>query len=126
MAPSVQRRKVWLAPTTGVPCSNAAKTQNPLTVARVPKTPEPISGASEQKFAILRVHVEEILLFNKFFPIVDTCLSCEDTARQICAMVLRRRICGDFLRPLFPASRVQHISDLYNLNSHYGHTMYGW
>jgi len=27
------------------------------------------------------------LLFNKFFPIVDTCLSCEDMARQSCAMV---------------------------------------
>ena len=27
---SVQRCKVWLMPTTRVPCSNAAKTQNPL------------------------------------------------------------------------------------------------
>jgi len=31
-------------------------------------------------------HVEEILLFNKFFSIVDTCLSCEDITRQIRAM----------------------------------------
>jgi len=31
--------------------------------------------------------VEEVLLFNKFFLIVDTFLSCEDTARQSCAMV---------------------------------------
>jgi len=30
VAPSVQRCKVWLMPTTRVPCSNAAKTQNPL------------------------------------------------------------------------------------------------
>jgi len=29
------------------------------------------------------------LLFNKFYPIVDTCLSCEDTARESCAMVHR-------------------------------------
>jgi len=28
-------------------------------------------------------------------------------------MVPRRRIFGDFLRPVFPASRVQHISDLH-------------
>jgi len=28
----------------------------------------------------------------KSFPIVDTCLTCEDIARQICAMVLRRRL----------------------------------
>jgi len=33
VAPSVQRRKVWLMPTTGVPCSYAAKTQNPLKLA---------------------------------------------------------------------------------------------
>jgi len=28
--------QVWLTPTTGVPSSNAAKTQNPLKVAVVP------------------------------------------------------------------------------------------
>jgi len=31
-----------------------------------------------------------------FFPIVDTCLSCEDMARQSCAMVPRWRIFDDF------------------------------
>jgi len=31
-----------------------------------------------------------------FFPIVDTCLSCEDIARQICGMVPRWRLFGDF------------------------------
>jgi len=36
-------------------------------------------------------------MFNKFFPIVDICLSCEDTARQNCVMVPN----GDFLRPVF-------------------------
>jgi len=41
------------------------------------------------KFAILWGHVEDILLFNKIFPIVNTCLSCTDTAWQSCAMVLR-------------------------------------
>jgi len=29
-------------------------------------------------------------------------------------MVPRWRIFGDFLRPVFPASRVQHISDLHS------------
>jgi len=47
-------------------------------------------------------------MFNRFFPIVDTCLSSEDIARQSCAMVPKWR----FLRPVFAASRVQHISDL--------------
>jgi len=44
-------------------------------------------------------------MFNHFFPIVDTCLSCEDTARQSCAMVPKWR---------FSASRVQHIRDMHS------------
>ena len=50
---------------------------------------------------------------TSFFPIVDTCLSCEDIARQSCAIVPRWRIFGDFVGLAFPASRVQHISDLF-------------
>ena len=33
--------------------------------------------------------------------LVDTCLNCEDTARQSCAMVPRWRLFGDFLSPVF-------------------------
>jgi len=51
---------------------------------------------------------------TSFFPIVDTCLSCEDIARQICAMVSRWRFLATFLHPVFSASRVQHISDLHS------------
>ena len=57
-----------------------------------------------------------LMLFNKLFyrlSSVDTCLSCEDKARQSCAMVHRWRIFGDFLGPAFSASRVQHVSDLH-------------
>ena len=57
--------------------------------------------------------MEDISLLNKFFPIVDMCLSCEDIARQSCAMVPRWRFLATFLRPAFPASRVQHLSDLH-------------
>jgi len=39
------KRKVWLMPTAGVPCSNAAKTRNPLKFVGVPQTKEPISAA---------------------------------------------------------------------------------
>jgi len=53
VAPSVQRRKVWLTPTTRVPCSNAAKTRNPLKLAGVPQIYELISTASGPKFTIL-------------------------------------------------------------------------
>jgi len=55
--------------------------------------------------------MEEILLFNKIFPIVDTCLSCEEPDKPV-------RWCADgddFLRHfcfLFSASHVQHISHL--------------
>ena len=50
--------------------------------------------------------MEEILLFNKFLSIVDICLSCENTARESCAMVRRWRFFGDFLGLVFSASRV--------------------
>ena len=36
-----------------MPCSNAAKTQNPLKFVGVPQTPEPISAVSGPKFTIL-------------------------------------------------------------------------
>ena len=65
--PSVQRRKVWLTPTTRVRCSNAAKTRNPLKLARVPQTRQQISAVTGRKFTILRGHVEKLFLFNNFF-----------------------------------------------------------
>ena len=113
VAPSVQHHKVWLMPTTRVPCSNAAKTQNMLKLAGVPQTPEQISAVSGPKFAILWGHMEEVLLLTNFFPIVNTCLSCEDRACQSCAMVCRWQIFGALLRPAFAASHVQHVSDLH-------------
>jgi len=44
---------VWLTPTSRVPCSNAAKTRNPLKFGWVPKTNESISAASGSKFTIM-------------------------------------------------------------------------
>jgi len=115
VAPSVHCRKLWLTPTTRVPCSNAAKMRNPWKFAGVfQKTPEPISAVSGPKFAILCSHVEEILLFKTFLPIVDTCLNCEDIAGQSCAMVPRWRIFGPFLHPVFSASNVHHVSYLHS------------
>jgi len=70
-----------------MPCSNAAKTRKPLKFAGVPQTTGLISAASGPKCTILWRHVEDILLLNNFFPIVDTCLSYKDIARQSCAMV---------------------------------------
>jgi len=50
-----------------VPCSNAARTRNPLKYAGVPQTNETISPTGGPEFTILLGHVEEILLLNKFF-----------------------------------------------------------
>ena len=112
VAPSVQRRKVWLTPATRVPCSNAANTRNPFNLQGCPKLPnrsQPLVARS------LSYYEEEDMwrryrCLTSFFPIVDTCLSCEDTPRQSCAMVPKWR----FLRPVFSASRVQHISDMHS------------
>jgi len=49
MAPPVQRRKIWLTPTTKMSCSNAAKTRNPFKLAGVPKLTnrsQPLVGRS--------------------------------------------------------------------------------
>jgi len=107
---------VWLTPTTRVPCSNAAKTRNPLKLPGVPQTNETISAASVPKFTILCGHVEEVLLLNKFFSYcrLDTCLNCKDIARQSCAMVPRWRFLATFVGPAFAVSRVQHISVLHS------------
>jgi len=54
----------------------------------------------------------EILLFNKFFPIVDMRFICEDISQQSCAMVFRWRIFGDFFGSCISSDGcVQHISD---------------
>jgi len=83
-------------------CSNAAKTRKPLKFAGVPQTNETILAASGPKLTILWGHVEEILLLNKFFA--DTCLHCEDIARQsygvqmaiFCILYFQRAVCSTF------------------------------
>jgi len=44
-----------------------------------------------------------------FFPIVDTCFSCEDIARQSCAMVPRWRIFADFGSCISSEPRTAHF-----------------
>ena len=110
VAPSVQRRKVWLTPTTRVPCSNAAKTRNPLKFGGVPQTPEPISTASGPKFTLLSGQVEEVLLFNKCF---SDCQHVHYLRRYSQPKLCDGAEMAIFLRPLFSASRVQHVSDLH-------------
>jgi len=85
---------------------------NYLGCPKLTKRSQPLVG---RKFTILCGHVEEILLLNKyFFPIVNTCLSCEDIARQRCGIVPRWRFLATFLGPAFAASPMQHLSDLHS------------
>ena len=99
----------------GVPCSNAAKTRNPLKLAGVPQTNEtislPLAGRTSP-------HCRNVwgryCCLTSFSPIVDTCLNCEDIARQSCAMVSRWRIFDDFFGSAFPACCMQQISDLHS------------
>jgi len=81
VAPSVECCKVWLTPTTRMPCSNVVKTQNPLKLAGVPQTNEPISASSGLKFTILSGCVGEILVFNKFFRLSIRALVAKITDR---------------------------------------------
>ena len=53
---------------TGVSCSNAAKTRNPLKFAGVPQTRQQISAASEPKFTILSGHVEAVSYTHLTLP----------------------------------------------------------
>ena len=91
-----------------LPCSNAAKTRNPLKLAGVLQTPEPISAGSGLKFTILWRHLEYILLLNKFF---SDCRYVPYLRRNSGAQMA---ILATFLRPVFSVNRVQHILDLHS------------
>jgi len=77
-----------------------------LQVAGVPQSRQQISAVSRLKFTILSGHVEEVLLFNRFFPIVDTCLSSKDIAWRSCAMVPKWRF---FASCIFSEPRAAHF-----------------
>jgi len=78
---------------------------------KLPDRSQPLVGRSSPYYGDLwrRYWCLKIL-----FPIVDVYLSCEDIARQSCAMVPRWRLLGAFLGPAFPASLAQNVSDLHS------------
>jgi len=112
----------WLTPNTGVPCRNAAKTRNPLKYAGVPKLTKRSQPLARRSAPHCK-HLWRRYCCLIICPIVDTCLSCQDIARQIGGMVPRWRIFLSVLCPVFSASSVQQVSDMLNL--HKGHTMCG-
>jgi len=97
-----------------MPCSNAAKTRNPLKFAGVPQTTGSISAAIVGRSSPYYGDMwRTYCCLTSFFLIVDTCLIFEDIARQR-AMVPRWRFLATFLRPVFSASRMQQVSDLHS------------
>ena len=54
-------------------------------------------------------HSSFIMFLLLVFPIVDTCLSCEDIARQICAMVPRWRFLATFYVRISSEPRAAHF-----------------
>jgi len=97
-----------------MPCSNAAKTRKPLKVAGVPKLPKRFQPLVGRRSPYSGYMWKRYCCLTSIFPIVDKCLSCEDIARQSCAMVPRWRFFASFLHPVFSASHVQYISDLHS------------
>jgi len=78
---------VWLTPTTSVPCSNDAKTRNPLKFAGVPQTHQQISAVSRPSSPYYQEMWRRYWCLTSFFLIIDTCLSSEDIVQQSCAIV---------------------------------------
>jgi len=97
---------VWLTPTTSVLCSNAAKTRNPLNLQGCPK----LANRSQSLVGRSSPYYEDMCrryrCLTSFFFDVDTCLSCEDTARQSCAMVPKWRF---FASCIFSEPRAAHF-----------------
>jgi len=86
----------------------------PWNMMRYPKPanrPQPLVGRSS---SYCKAIWRRYCCLTSFFPIVNTYLSREDIAWQSGVMVLRWRFFASFLRPVFAASRLQHISDLHS------------
>jgi len=83
---------------------------NLLGCPKLPDRSQPLVGRSSPYYQDIW---RRYCCLTSFFPIVYLCLSCKYIARQSCTMVRRWRLFGDFLRPAFPASRLQHVSDLH-------------
>ena len=92
----VQRRKVWLMPTTRCRAVTLPRREthwNYLGCPKLTKGYQPLEGRSPP---YCKDMWRRYCCLKSFFPIVDTCLSCEDIARRSCAMVPRWRFLATF------------------------------
>ena len=79
---------------------------------KLPDRSQPLVGRSSPYYGDMwRTYC---CLKSFFFRLSIRAYSCEDIARQSCAMVPRWRFLATFLRPVFAASRVQQVSDLHS------------
>jgi len=105
VAPSVQRRKGWLTPTTRCRAVTLPRRETSWNLQGYPKlvnrSQSLVGSSSPYRADMWRTYC----CLTSFFPIVDACLSCENVAQQSCAMVPRWRFLAIFLRPVFSASR---------------------
>jgi len=101
---------LWLTPTTRVPYSNAAKTRNPLKFAGFPKLTkrsQPLVGRSSPYCKDLW---GRYCCLTSFFPIVDTCLSCEDIApTKLCNGAQMANFCIIFASCICSEPRAAHF-----------------
>ena len=96
-----------LTPTTRMPCSNAAKTRNPLKLAGGPKLTkrsQPLVGRSSP---YCKDTWGDIVSDCRYVPYLR-----RHSPTKLCDGACRWRFFGDVLRPVFSASHVQHVSDL--------------
>ena len=98
---------------TRVPCSNAAKTRNPLKLAGCPKLAkrsQPLVGWSSS-------YCEDMwrryCCLTSFFRLSIHALVANIWADKLVRWCTDGELLAIFLRPAFPASRVQHVSDLH-------------
>jgi len=107
-------RKLWLTPTTICRAVTLPRRKTRWNLQGCPKLAnrsQPFVGRSSPYYEHVWRTYRRLTIF---FPIVDTCLICEDIARQSCAMMLRWRLFASFLRPVFSASRVHQVSNMHS------------
>ena len=113
--------KVWPTPTTRCRAVTLPKCEtcwNLQGCLKLPDGSQPLVGRSSPYCGnIWRTYH----CLTSLFPIVDTCLSCEDIAPQSCAMVPRWRLFCVLHFQRAACSRFQTCI----VNSHWGHTMCG-
>jgi len=93
--------KVWLTPTARCRAVTLPRRENRWNLQECPKLPDrsqPLVGRSSPYYEDMW---RTYCCLTSFFPIVDTYLSCEDIARQSCAMVPRWRFLATVLRLVF-------------------------